>query len=318
MSIRLFIVPLSVAVFSAFVASPAFAQALADEMRVSARDTTASSDSACVECAGADSAVDSSALRVTVGKGDSKGLYVVKETKDTVFVLRTGDAQKFAHDSRKAAKKITEKGFGISGVILQGIHAVSVEPAMELATMLTPSRVRWEINELSYEPFFLSGGMGYIGVGNGVRLGGGGMHGNRSFASNTFGGDSVASLNLDVSFGGFLIEKAIRRRTSTFIGGGYIGSGKMKAELGIGDRSQYSHFDDDDETPSTGEYKTRFLYTEVHGGWTHSLLPILHLGAGISVPLFFSSNGFVPYTSGSGFLTVNPGVHLRIVIGNLG
>jgi hypothetical protein len=235
--------------------------------------------------------------------------FVVKETRDTVFVIRTGDAGELAEDSRKAARKITEKGFGLAGVVLQGVHAIKIEPAMDLAASIRPG-LRWDINSFAYEPFFLSGGMGYVGVGNGVRLGGGGMHGNRSFVSAPFSGDSVASLTVDVNFGGFLIEKALRVNNSTMIGGGYIGGGALKAEMGIGEFLE--------EDVDMGSFEARFLYTELHGAYTYSILPILHLGLGASVPLFFSSDGFVPYNAGSGFVSVNPGLHLRIVIGNLG
>jgi len=273
-------------------------------------------DSVVVAAAGDGQAPDS--IRVMYKSGKERGVYVVRESKDTVFVLRTGAAKTIAEDSRKAARKITEKGYGFAGVVLQGAAAVNIEPVAEMLSYVLPSRAKFQFNDFSYEPMYLTGGMGYVGVGNGIRLGGGGMRGNRRFASAFFSGDSVVSMDLAVRFGGFCLEKVIYASKNTFIAGGSLGGGGMKTGLAILDQESYSPFRPSAEEVEPIEYKASFLYTELHGGATHTLLPLLHLGLDIFIPVFFSADGFAPSIPSSSFLTVNPVIRARIVFGNLG
>jgi hypothetical protein len=63
-----------------------------------------------------------------------------------------------------------------------------------------------------------------------------------------------------------------------------------------------------------------FLLAELHGGFTYTFLPWLHLGVDVGVPAFISSNGFRQSSRGitDSFYTVNPMGRLRLLFGNLG
>jgi hypothetical protein len=63
------------------------------------------------------------------------------------------------------------------------------------------------------------------------------------------------------------------------------------------------------------------VLAELHAGCMLTFLSWLHLGFDLTVPAFISSSGF-KVESGrrvtDSFITVNPGVRIRIALGNIG
>jgi hypothetical protein len=189
-----------------------------------------------------------------------------------------------------------------------------------------------------YETFILAGGMGYGGVGNGIRLGGGGWGGSKTFgATRTLSVspsdtanqiDSLYKLSVGVGMGGFLLEKAYVIDRLNIMLGGFIGAGAMNIRSYRSEGKKTLFFDAGDEeysdssdTEREPDFRASFMLTELHGGLTYSMLSWLHLGVDGWCPLFFSSSGFAnrfqqPITDG--FMSINGGVRIRIVLGNLG
>jgi hypothetical protein len=156
--------------------------------------------------------------------------------------------------------------------------------------------------------------VGYIGVGNGVRIGGGGLNGERNYINDRYDTDSAIALRLHVEYGGFLVEKAFIRYNVNYLLGGCIGGGTMT----VGTR-----FNRTVGTAAPGQgirefnsVTANFFLAELHGGVTYSVLPWLHVGADASLPVFYSTDGFQGYTGM--FTTINPAFRARLVFGNLG
>jgi hypothetical protein len=199
---------------------------------------------------------------------------------------------------------------------MAGIFAVNVGPFIELAQRINPLRGRhFSFSKLDYEPFYMSEGMGFLGIGNGLRLGGGGMSGSRHFTSSPYADDSFVNYAVKISWGGFLIEKFVETNKYSYIVGGYLGSGRLKADW-VNVRNYtafngYDAFDDDDD-----DLSAFFGYFELHGGLVYHVAQWMHIGTDISLPLLVSSDGFAPYTKE--FINISPGLRIRLIFGNLG
>jgi hypothetical protein len=161
----------------------------------------------------------------------------------------------------------------------------------------------------------MNGGMGFAGIGGGLRIGGGGMSGERHFTSQRYAGDSLINYSTKISWGGFLIEKLVTREKYSCVIGGYLGSGSLKAGwVKVNDGySAFDHFDwEDDEN----EIKAFFGYFELHGGTVYNIAPWMHVCGDVSLPVIVSTDGFAPYTKE--FISLCPGLRVRLIFGNLG
>jgi hypothetical protein len=156
----------------------------------------------------------------------------------------------------------------------------------------------------------MSGGTGYIGFGDGFRLGGGGMSGEKQFDCRT---SDTISLTAKISYGGFLVEKALLYNRWNLSIGGMLGGGNINVSLTESDFYDWNDLDYDDD--SEGEKAVFFLF-EPHIGLTYTILYFLHIGADITLPTFMSLDKFNSYTDD--FITVNPGFHVKLLFGNLG
>ncbi len=158
--------------------------------------------------------------------------------------------------------------------------------------------------------------MGYIGVGNGVRIGLAGMNGERNFAGTRGTDDSVmVSLRTKVSYFGFLLQKSYVTDRMSMTVGGVLGSGEVK--VSFSDPGTFSAFEPvfgDEVLEHQTDAKCGVL--EVHGGFSYSLTRFIHLGGDISVPAFFGVEGLSPFTDE--FISVNPGARFKVIFGNLG
>ncbi len=245
-------------------------------------------------------------------KPDKKSdIVVVKETKDTVYVLEKSIIEEKMDNVKKKIDIANKKGYGFSGGPLFGILAVNIKPIEKLCRV-DPylSSKSFSFSQYHYEPFVMSGGMGIAGIGNGVQLGGGGMHGNKKFNSRSYSSDSIISLDVEVTFGGVIIRKVYQKDKFNLKVSGLLGGGKIKVKV----NSANSVFDDySDEGKET---KARFFCLYPSIGCSYSLFPIFHIGLDVLSPLFISIEGFSARTSD--FYTINPGIVLKLIFGNLG
>lgn len=244
--------------------------------------------------------------------GNDDDVVVVKETKDTVYVVSRRRMKQMASGFRRKTREMRLKGYGGSGGPFFGIAGIDMGPVRELVENDRQLReYRFDIGR--YEPFGVNGGMGYGGVGHGLRLGGLGMSGSRSFRGKN-GGDSTVVLETEVSYGGFLVEKAFVKERLNAIAGGVMGSGTFEAVRRAYGESTIFHAGEDEPAKSTAE--ARFFCAQVHGALTYTVATFFHVGAAVSVPTFVSTNGF-DYRS-SDFVSVNPSLTVRVMFGNLG
>jgi hypothetical protein len=214
---------------------------------------------------------------------------------------------------------MTRRGWGGGGGPMAGIFAVNIKPFVDLANNIKPLRgYHFSFGELNYKAFFMNGGMGFIGVGNGLRLGGGGMDGVRHFTGKSAANSSTINYKTEISWGGFLIEKLVEREKYALTIGGYIGSGSLKADW-VEVNENYSAFGDFNATSDYGDsakIKAIFGYFEMHTGIVFHIMRFMHLGGDLSLPVIVSSDGFAPFTKE--FISICPGVRLRLIFGNLG
>jgi hypothetical protein len=253
-------------------------------------------------------------INITVDKNDSAKVVVVKNGTDTIY---TGARPHFNKGRIKEAfAGSREKSKGIAGGMLIGPAAINSRPLKDLINVVSPLKGRdFDLNTVNYEPYLMRGGFGFIGVGEGMRIGGGGQNGTRHFVSDRYSGDSAVAITAKVSYGGFLVEKAIVTGPWNWSTGMYLGSGSQEVTARLVDGTNYTmDFNEDNEDHST--IKSEFWYLELHTGFTYTILPIFHVGAEVSIPGFYSAEGFKSYTPD--YLNVNPSFRVRILFGNLG
>jgi len=252
---------------------------------------------------------------------DTSDIFVVRETRDTVYVAKSSDLPRAFRHSHEKVGVLREKGFGIGGGPTPGVHAIDMGPVRELAERSEPLHGKhFHFGPLDYEPFRMRGGLGYVGFGNGLRIGGGGNGGRSELVSDLFSGDSALVLETKVSFGGFLVEKAFLSNRFNFNLGGYIGGGSFEVRVKAMDMGSATWFDFNGDGEESDKIEAEFMLLEAHGGFTYTIVPIFHIGVDLSIPTFLSPNGFsspgVSYSSQ--FFTVNPGFKARVIFGNLG
>lgn len=256
--------------------------------------------------------------QITASSRSRKDVVVVKENLDTVFIFDKSVFRHVARDWRNNIDIFRQRGYGLSGSSYYGAHAVYIRPVEELAENLPAlSGKKFHFGTFGFEPFLMSGGGGYVGLGDGFRLGGVGMSGERKFSSSRFGGDSILVLNTKVSYGGFLIEKCMVRDKWNFSAGGLLGAGNIKVAITEQANTFFFGEDDfpDDDDQQYNHRATCFMI-EPHGSVTYSFFYFFHFGARISLPTFMSLDKFGIYTND--FFSINPGMHITLTFGNLG
>ena len=246
-------------------------------------------------------------------------IVVVKEDLDTVFIFDKSVLRHVARDWRNNIDIFRQRGYGASGSSIYGADAIFIRPVEELTENHPElSDKRFDFGRFGFEPFLMSGGSGYVGLGEGFRLGGGGMSGERKFRSSRFNGDSILVLNTKVSYGGFLIEKCFIHNRWNLNTGGMIGAGSIKVTKSEQINTFFygeneNPFDIDD---SKGSHRAVFFLLEPHCGFSYTFFYFFHVGATVTLPTFMSLEKFDIYTDD--FFTVNPGLHTKLIFGNLG
>ena len=192
---------------------------------------------------------------------------------------------------------------------------VKVKPVYDLAHKDRALR-NYDFPDLiqGYKPVLVIGGLVYGGVGHGVRIGLGGWNGKFYYASEKQLSDSILVLQVSSGFGGLFVEKVFLRKNLNLFIGGMLGGGKLTVtpKWDAGAFESVFNISKEEENKAEADYAG----LELHTGFTVTLLPWLHIGTDLNGLFLVSVNGFGE--AGNSFMTVNPGVRLRLVFGNLG
>lgn len=253
---------------------------------------------------------------------DEEDVVIVKETLDTVFIFDKKVFKHIAKDWRNNIDIFRQRGYGLSGSTLYGAHAVYSKPIENLIDRHLSGK-RFGLREIGFEPYLMSGGMGVIGLGEGFRLGGGGMSGEHRFFCANCPGEAELVLSSRISYGGFLVEKAIVKSRWNFTFGGLIGAASNKVVISENDNADlfsdvtdFDDFDDFDDIFDDPTFKAAYLCIEPHIGFSYTFFYFFHFGANIALPAFMQLEKFSPVTDD--FLSVNPGIQIKLIFGNIG
>lgn len=231
-------------------------------------------------------------------------------------------------------KKNDSRSDGGAGGISPSITWLDLAPVIEVANKeadLRPYRF-----DFSNDAFPMIGGMGYGGSRCGAKIGGGGWFGYKKFISNsrraaltdslslaknkgdTAWVDSSAHLHCMLAYGGFLIEKNIAVGNVTFEVGGLLGGGAIILGKSLIAKENSSVFlDEKDSTEYRGKWAAAPMSClDIHTGVSYKLSSFMVVGVDANLLMLHSESGFNLATES--FFTLNPGVRLRILFGNLG
>jgi hypothetical protein len=214
--------------------------------------------------------------------------------------------------------KARMQGYG-GGIIIQPmILGLRTKPVHKLVKQDLQLRkfIFQDFIDHSYKSLLVNGVWLYGGVGNGVRIGFGGWGGECFFGSNVTPSDSLMTLSVQTGFGGLMLEKAFIHKNLNFITGGVIGAGSIRVTKSYQDADIFSGAYWNEDLQNEAEAKARLIGLELHTGITISLLPWWHLGLDLNSHFLLSVNGFGGTVNTFGI--VNPGLRLRVVLGNLG
>jgi hypothetical protein len=193
--------------------------------------------------------------------------------------------------------------------------------------------------DFSDNAFMMIGGMGYGGNRCGAKIGGGGWFGYKKFTSSsrnvllhdslgqvilrnndTVRVDSAADLYTMIAYGGFMAEKNFSVADFTFEIGGLFGGGALilgKKFVADDNNSAFSNTEDFDSTTMANSWTVApLLCFDIHSGIAYKLCSFMVIGVDANLLFFHSTSGFNFNTDS--FLTMNPGVRFRILMGNLG
>jgi hypothetical protein len=236
----------------------------------------------------------------------------------TADVASGNQSSPTANSIDNAIKIRPKRDINLGGGPVPGFIALDMAPVKELIR-INPylyGKTFHTLDDSRYHAFFSMGGMGYFSVGNGVRLGGGGLSCERHFLSDRFAPDSAISLSVKAEYGGFIVEKAFHRQDFSFYSGMQIGGGSLKVKYSGVNGNAVTASNQQYDAIGGNESAAQFALFELHGGLTYSFVSFLHVGADISVPMFYSVSGFNAFTSA--FTTVNPALAVRLMIGTRG
>lgn len=241
-----------------------------------------------------------------------------------------------------AQEQNEKRKIGGSGCFEIGITGMNLRPVEKL--------VKNDLDKKGFDfsnnVFFTVGGVGYSGLQrNGLRIGMGGWAGYNSKYSDEWQGvadssyysrtgdsliDSVIHLHTFFAHAGMIVERSFElSRTLNAYAGGMIGGGLLaviadrRASEGAFRNVDSDNFDCDDydcddfeaEVEGTSMAFAPMWAFDLHGGLTYTLTSWMHLGLDASAVIYYSTSGF-GYKYGN-FATVNPGIRLRVVFGNV-
>lgn len=244
--------------------------------------------------------------------------------KDTVQLLSKEGTQAFLATLRGKKRGARERGYGGGLGPTPGIYAINFRPVHELLEVIGRDDEFRNIGfpvEGTWQGFFLMGLTGYGALGNGLRIGGSFRGGSKSYSIRS--NDSTYSLEIKTAFGGFLLEKAAVAGSMNWFAGGMAGGANIKVQPSKASGVLSSTASPRDETsPQTFQkLNASSFLIELHGGCTYTMVNWFHVGLDCATPIFFSPSGFRTVGDRSltnGFVTINPGFRIRIILGNIG
>lgn len=250
---------------------------------------------------------------------------LIKSNKDTVILITDDhNIKKILQNVTSSVKKSRVQGYGGAGGFSNRLVAVNMKPVVDLVnTDGKLQGISFPTLKNDFRMLTMSGGLGYGGLGNGIRIGGGGYGGSCKYVSSPYpkngtAPDSNVTLKVSFGFGGLLIEKARVKDNWNMYLGSFIGGGAMDIQKITSPVGKTSAFSDSWTDPTNGEKATAaFMSTEVHGGATYTIVPWLHIGGDFNALFYYSSSGFGLATSNS-FYGVTPGIGFRVIFGNIG
>ena len=267
-------------------------------------------------------AADSVSQRITAQKRpESKEGRPFKEKvlaiRDTIHILTKEGATALLESFHLKKRTTRDRGYGGGIGVLVNCYAINLKRAKEaLGKDDGASGLSFPI-EGTYETFLMVGGLVYGGIGKGVRIGGGGMGGSRTYSVQH--NDSVITADITVGMGGFLLEKCFVKKNWNLQFGGLLGGGSITIDKYA--RKSDNVITQQNSSTTNNTRDAGFMLIELHGGFTYSLLSWLHLGINCSTPFFISPDGFTSKDNihiTNGFFSLNPGVFFRIILGNIG
>jgi hypothetical protein len=243
--------------------------------------------------------------------------------KDTVELLSKETVAGFLQSFNGKKRTARERGYGGGIGPAMGVFAINMGPVDDLVDFMEGDAAFKHVGLKIDKPFALfqlSGISFYGAVGNGLRIGGIFLGGSRSYSSHV--ADTTYNLEINPSFGGFLLEKALVYDDFNLFFGGLLGGSTIEARPSKTNSVFTSiPLDVDNDNASFNELKARSFLLELHGGFTYTMINWFHVGAELSGPIFFSPSGFTTtggHSITNGFISINPGIRIRIIIGNIG
>lgn len=246
----------------------------------------------------------------------------LKAQKDTVLLITDKDEiGKIVSTISGKVRKSRIQGYGGAGGFGPRIAVFDMSPIIELAR--NNDGIIFPTLNGDFTPVIMGGGLGYGGLGNGIRIGGGGWGGSRKYTSRPFRRaagatqDSIAEVTAEVSYGGFMIEKAFVKDNWNILVGGMVGGGGLSANIVLKPAKGGSAFSFNTSDLEKPDQSADLGIFELHGGATYTVASWLHIGGDASMMLYSSINGFAASNSGT-FYGAMPSIGFRIIFGNLG
>jgi hypothetical protein len=250
---------------------------------------------------------------------------LIKSKKDTVVVI-TDDfhIQKILQNVSSSVKKSRVQGYGGAGGFSNRLVTLNMSPVLDLVNSDSKLEgISFPSLKNDFRLLTMSGGLGYGGLGNGIRIGGGGYGGSCKYVSSPFSRhsgdpDSNVTLKVTLGYGGLLIEKAKVKDNWNIYLGSFIGGGAIEIQKVTSPKGKASAFSDSWTDPNNGEHASApFMATEFHGGATYTIVPWMHIGGDFNALLYYSTSGFGQAMSNS-FMGITPGFGFRVIFGNIG
>ncbi len=244
----------------------------------------------------------------------------IQTNKDTLLVLTNASFKDIIDKATNRVRDSRTRGIGGGAGFSSALVWLDMTPVNEMLKQ-TDLDTMGILFPKGSTPITLFGGMGYGGLGNGIRVGGIGFGGSKLYTTRK--SDTTYTISTGIGYGGLLIERALVVHQFNLLLGGIVGAGGIGVSLNK-QQSRYSF----GSQPSDIQYGigagggagAGFFLAELHCGFTYSIVSWLHIG-GVGAALgMFSSNGFMKADGtsfGSGFITINPSAQLRIVLGNI-
>lgn len=245
-----------------------------------------------------------------------------KTPKDTVELLSKEGTHAFLESFTGRKRGVRERGYGGGIGPMPGMFMLNMRPIHQLLDVITSSsdfrNISFPVHS-NYQGFFMMGITGFGALGNGLRVGGSYQSGSRSYSTRE--NDTTYTIEVKSSFGGLLLEKATVTGNMNWFAGGIAGGAVIDVNPSKASNLFSSLEIESEPGKAYNRLRASALLLELHGGFTYTMVQWFHVGVECSTPLFFSPSGFrtpARQSITNGFLSVNPGFRIRMILGNIG